>query len=234
MLAGPPKTGNVWVKHMLLSIYGLKRLPKEAEPTETVESFRNFVDAGLFEEGSIFHQHFRYSAELCDLADAVPCHLVTVIRNPYDTFVSFYHYIQRFSDIFSAADTTDAKVIGKPIDDPDVLELLKGTFGYHLVLANEWVNSGRSNIVRYEALHADPQREIRQLTDKIEPVADARIAAAIRNTQADKMRKRNDFLAKHIRSASVDDWKNHLSEPHLEVFRTHHAGLVQGLGYEVL
>jgi len=231
MLAGPPKTGNVWVKHILIATYGLRRLPAEHEPQDNAESFRRFVEAGRFEDGTIFHQHFRYSDEICDIAESLPAHVVTVLRNPYDTFVSFYHYIQRFRERFIAADSSDARVIDKPIDAPEVLELLKGTFGYHLVLANEWLQSGRSIVVRYEELHADPSRAVKQLTDQIEPVDALRIRDAIDHTGADQMRKRNDMLARHIRAATIDDWKNHLTEPHLEIFRTHHAALVQGLGY---
>jgi hypothetical protein len=233
MIAGPPKTGNVWVKHILIAAYNLRRLPEEHEPQDNVESFRRFVEMGWFEDGTIFHQHFRYSDELCDIAESLPAHVVTVLRNPYDTFVSFNHYIQRFRERFIAANSSDARVVDKPIDAPEALELLKGSFGYHLVLANEWLQSGRSIIVRYEELHTDPLLVVKRLTDQIEPVDAPRIRIAINQSQADLLRKRNDMLARHIRTATIDDWKNYLTEQHLEIFRTHHAGLVQGLGYSL-
>src|SRR3712207_7685878 len=44
---------------------------------------------------SIYHQHCDFASGLCDAIEEVPAHLVTIVRNPYDQFVSMYHWVQR-------------------------------------------------------------------------------------------------------------------------------------------
>jgi hypothetical protein len=39
--------------------------------------------------------------------------------------------------------------------------------------------------------------------------------------------------AKHVRTATVGDSKNHLSEQHLKIFRERDSDLIRKLGYEV-
>ena len=86
---------------------------------------------------------------------------------------------------------------------------------------------------------ADDDVDIRELVEfklstlghDIVAVADG--AAAIDACQADTLLKSRRGLAKLIRSATVGDWRNHLSTAHLAVFRDQHADLVRALGYEV-
>jgi hypothetical protein len=47
-------------------------------------------------------------------------------------------------------------LIGKPIDDPDVLDFLRIRYPWHLKLARRWVKCGKAAIVRYEELCAAP------------------------------------------------------------------------------
>jgi hypothetical protein len=232
LLAGLAKTGNVWVEQILASAYDLNLLAS-APPANPV-AFQRFVAAGEFPDDTVFHQHFAPSALLLKAAAAIDCHLVSAIRNPYDVFVSLYHYAQRFSDGFRRAGGGGVILIDKPIDDPDVLDFLRYDFGNQLDMALRWVRSDRSIIVRYEDLHTDPVPTVRRLTNQIRPVSDERIEQAIAAAGADLLRRRDEHFAKHIRAATVGDWKNHLSEVHLEVFRSRHADVICHLGYEVL
>ena len=94
LIAGPPKTGNVWLKCLLGSIYDLELLKKPEVPLRPdLNLFKEWVEQGGFRDGTIFHQHYRYSDEFCRAVEAVPAHLVTIIRNPYDAFVSGYFTI---------------------------------------------------------------------------------------------------------------------------------------------
>jgi hypothetical protein len=49
---------------------------------------------GGFSDGSLVHLHCRFSSRLCGTIDAVPAHVVTVARAPYDAFVSRSHWSQ--------------------------------------------------------------------------------------------------------------------------------------------
>ena len=60
-----------------------------------------------------------------------------------------------------------------------------------------------------------------------------KIKTAIKNCSAENMRQRDEDLEKHIRKASVGDWRNHLGEKHLEIIRAKHAERINQLGYSV-
>jgi hypothetical protein len=233
LIAGPPKTGNVWVENILAMVYGLKILQPPNVPGSGPGELQDFIDRDLFKDGSIFHQHFMPTRELFQAAASVRCHLVTTIRNPYDTFVSLYHYIQRFSEDFIRCNDVGQLVIGKPIDHPDALAFLRHGFTWNLIIAREWLRSNRSIIVRYEDLHADTFKEVKRMTDQIEAVDEGLIRQVIAATAAPILRKKDKSLAKHIRTAVVGDWQNHLNEKHLRIFRTCHAQLIRETGYEV-
>ena len=231
VIASPPKTGNVWAKNLFSKIYGLKIL--EDEPRGTPESLLKKAERGWFEENSIFHQHFRPTDEFLALAKELNCTLITTLRNPYDAFVSFYFHIQNQPRKF-AAPHPNARILGKAIGDPEVLEFIgarKGDFGAQLVWARRWVGCDCSHIVRYEDLHTDPLAALREVTDAIEPVSDETIQHAIDDSSADKMRRRNWQLRRHIRKATVGDWRTHLTNAHLDVFRESYPGIIRKLGY---
>ena len=70
-------------------------------------------------------------------------------------------------------------------------------------------------------------------TDAIQPVPPERIATAIEACQADNLLQSRKGLKRRIRSATVGDWRNHLTEEHLAIFRDVHAGRIRALGYAV-
>jgi hypothetical protein len=238
VIAGPPKAGNVWLKCLLSTAYGLRVLGSGQFPERPVlDLFQRWVEQGGFPDGSVFHQHYDYSDELCDLIEAVPARAVTIIRDPYDVWVSSFFTLQRApSDAPHRVQDGGrrAALIGKPIDHPDVLrELRRGGYRNNLSKANEWANSGRAAVVRYEDLKADPVGALGRLSAQIGSVAAERVERAVETCSAENMRRMSRSLSKHVRTATVGDSRNHLTEEHLEIFRDKYADLIRGLGYEV-
>lgn len=232
LVAGPPKTGNVWIEHVLASIYGLTIL-EPGSAARNYGPFRASVEQGWFTEDSIFHQHFFPSDELFDIVGSVHAFVVTPIRNPYDLFVSLYHYAQSFSEAFVAAGNPASIVIGKPIDHPDVLRYMEEGFRIVLDLGLAWLKSGRSLVVRYERLHTSPLEEVRSLTRAIQPVQDESIVGALKSSVPDVMRRKSPAMERHIRSATVGGWRSHLNAKHLELMRNAHGPTIAALGYTV-
>lgn len=212
--------------------YGLKRI--ETEIPNNVTELATFVNNGYFVEDSIFHQHFSPVNDFFAALSPIECTLISVIRNPYDMFTSLYHYVQNFAQNYINVNSPACKIIGKPIDHPDVLDFLSNEFTQNLDLTHAWLQSGKSHIVRYEDMHSDTFTTIKALVNKIEPLPDERIVQAITASDAQSMRQQGKWLKKHIRSGKVGDWKNHLSSSHLEIFRTKYGDLVNNLGYEVI
>lgn len=235
IIAGPPKAGNVWLKCLLGQIYGLRPLTRNETPQRPqLDLLKTWLEEANFPDGTIFHQHYDYKEELADLVEAVPAHIVTIIRDPYDGFVSSYFTIQQHKDNGRRAGRRTDVMAGKSLSDPDVVEYLRnGGFRNNLRRAKEWLESGRTLVVRYERLHSDPIAELRAVTDKIEPVPDERIAAALETCSAENMRQMGGPKSQHVRAAKVGDSREKLNEEHLAVFREKYADMIRALGYEV-
>ena len=235
IIAGPPKAGNVWLKCILGTIYDLRSLTNRDTPQRPqLHLLKQWLDEGKFVDNSIFHQHYDYKEELVDLIEAVPAHVVTIIRDPYDGFVSSYFTIQDHGTDGKRSGRRTDVMVGKSLSDPDVLAYLRnGGFHNNMRRAKEWLESGRSLIVRYERLHADPIAELRTVTDTIQPVPDERIAAAVEACSAENMRKMGGERSRHVREAKVGDSREKLSDEHLAVFREKYADVIRSLGYDV-
>lgn len=231
IVASPAKTGNVWVKLLLAEIYRLKVI--NDVPRIPLRFLRAFINDGLFEEDSILHQHFRPEPGFFELVGKLDTQLVTTIRHPYDVFVSLYFYVQRLAHKFHEGAPL-YPIIGKDLADDAVFQYLEADedgFGFQVTLALDWVDSGRSIIVRYEDLMADPDQAVKAVTDRIKQVPDRIIRTAIKNNQADRLKKRSLTLSKHIRTGTTGDWRNHLTRQHLEVINTAHGSRIERLGY---
>ena len=236
LIVAPPKTGNSWLKCLLSAAYGLEWLTSDKVPDGTdAADFRAWVESGRFPENGVFHHHYDYSPMLCDVAAAHGIHLATILRDPYDTFVSRYFFTQAQADNPNRGEkgASHDAMIGKAIDSPEAMDYLANGFTGTLEKGIEWLESGRSVVVRYEQLHADPVAELTRATNQIEPVAPERITRAIEACQADNLLQARKGLRRRIRSATVGDWRNHLNDDHLRIFREVHAGRIRALGYEV-
>lgn len=234
LIASQPKTGNVWIRNLLARLYGLDDLNErfgDAIPGKAPD-FVPWIREQGFPEGAILHEHLYPKPELLDFADEAGVRLVTMLRNPYEVFVSFYFYANRMPHIFKGRPAE--VILGKPIDHPDVLRFLASDYRIHLNISVQWVESGRSSLVRYEALLADTAAELARLVQAWEPVRQEAVAEAVEYCSAEKMKKQGGWKASHIRSASVRTWDSHLTEAHLEIFRDNYRRHITTMGYEVL
>ena len=172
--------------------------------------------------------------KIAKLIDALPAHAVTIIRDPYDAFVSSYFNIQKHrEDGLRQGRRTDV-MLGKSLDDPNVLTFLRnGGFRNNMLRAKAWLESGRSHVVRYEGLHADPIAELSRVTDRIAPAPVERIERAVEACSAENMRKAGGAKSGHVRAAKVGDSRDKLTDEHLALFRELHGDLIRSLGYEV-
>ena len=235
LIAGPPKTGNMWLKCLLGRAYGLRWLrPFETPERADLPSLTSWLAANHFADGTIFHQHYDYAVEIADLIDAVPAHLVTIVRDPYDAFVSTYYTLQQHAAEKNKKGRKFTQLMGKPLDDPAVIEFLRsGGYRNNLEKARDWAASGRAVVLRYENLIRDPLAELRRATDEIAPLPVDTLETAIDYCRADRMRERTKGGSKHVRTATVGDSIRQLTAGHLEAFSEAYADLVKDLGYPV-
>lgn len=239
VISSPPKMGNKWIKCLLSRTYDLKWVIGEDTPSTNIDEFIAYLDAGKFEDNTIFHQHCKYKPGLCDAIDRVPAHLVTIVRDPYDAFVSMYHWIQTRTDSDMQRGRIRTKerprnvMYGKEIDDPSVLEFLAGPYGEHIRRADDWIHSKRAIVVRYEDLHRDTAGTLQQVTSQIEPVDPEQIALAVEACTVENMRNMSRRMSTHVRTAKVGDSRGTLGAEHLNIFRDQYGELLTALGYDV-
>jgi Sulfotransferase domain len=235
VIAGPPKTGNMWLKCLLSRVYELRMLRSFETPERAdLSSLTSWLAAGQFPDGTIFHQHFDFAPEVADALDAVPARLVTIIRDPYDAFVSTYYTLQHHAAENNRKGRNFTELMGKPLDDPAVIEFLRnGRYRNNLQKARDWVTSGRAVVLRYENLSWDPVAELERATGEIVPIGLDRLESAIDYCRADRMRQRSKGGSKHVRTATVGDSMRQLTPAHLEAFRETYADIIEELGYPV-
>lgn len=239
VISSPPKMGNKWLKCLLSRTYDLKWIIGDDSPNTNPEQFAKFIRDGKFPENTIFHQHCKFKPRLCNIIDSVPAHLVTIVRDPYDAFVSMYHWMQTRTQYdlergrVRPKDRPRNGMFDKSIDDPAILEFLSSHYGEHMQRASDWVNSGRAIVVRYEDLHRDAVAALTAATDKIEPVDPERVRQAVEACRAENMRNMSQRMSKHVRTAKVGDSRDKLNDAHLQIFRDKYADLVTSMGYDV-
>lgn len=235
VINGPPKQGHRWLKCLLADVYDLKVLGGSLTPEARPDAVAAWIGSGGFADGTIFHQHAKFSRRLVREMAAAPAHLATVVRDPYDTFVSLYFWAQDRAAHGELGERERPRnaILDKPLDHPDVLAFLADGYGQNLSQANEWLHSGRAEVVRYEDLHRDPLGTLRRVTERIGPVPEERVARAVEACRAEKMRQKTAKYARHVRSATVGDSEQHLTAAHLAIFRERYGDLVRSLGYPV-
>jgi hypothetical protein len=238
LIVAPAKAGNSWLKCLFSSVYELDWLTSDRVPGgTTLEAFAAWLSSDGFPDNSVFHHHYDYSPELVELASAESIHLATILRDPYDMFVSRYFFAQAQANNEKRLEKPNAPkrdvMAGNAIDDPIVLDYLAESFHNQLQKGIDWLESEASIVVRYEGLVDDPVAELQRATNQIQPVPEEHIRRAIEACQADTLLNSRKGLRRRIRAATSGDWRNHLTEAHLDIFRDRHANRIRALGYEV-
>jgi Sulfotransferase domain len=225
----------MWLKCLLGRAYGLRWLRSFETPERPdLQALTSWLTTNRFPDGTIFHQHYDYAPEVADALDAVPAHVVTIVRDPYDAFVSTYYTLQLHSAENNQKGRKFTELMGKPLNDPAVIDFLRrGGYRNNLEKARNWANSGRAVVLRYENLSQDPLAELGRATEMIAPVSVESIETAIDYCSADRMRQRTKGGSKHVRAATVGDSERQLTADHLEAFREAYAEIIAELGYPV-
>lgn len=235
VIAGPPKTGNMWLKCLLGRAYGLRWLrPHETPARPDVEALETWLLASRYPDDSIFHQHYDYSPRIAELLAPSGSRLVTIVRDPYDAFVSTYYTLQLHAESQNSKGRKFTELMGKSLDDPAVVSFLRnGGYRNNLEKARDWVLSGDAITLRYEDLSRDPLGTLRAATAQIGPVSDEQLKIAIDYCTADRMRERSKGGRTHVRSATVGDSREKLNAEHFAAFRDAYGDVISELGYTV-
>ena len=115
------------------------------------------------------------TARLCDVIDAIPAHHVTIVRDPYDVFVSMYYWEQERSSrgLGRYRPRPRNAMYGKPLDHEDVLAFLADSFGQHIARAEGWWSTaGAPSPSATRNCTRDPVAALQRVTDQDRAGAD--------------------------------------------------------------
>src|SRR5215211_4837173 len=123
LIVAPPKTGNSWLKCLFSSVYGLDWLTNDRVPGgTTLEAFAAWLSSDGFPDNAVFHHHYDYSPQFVELATRSSIQLATILRDPYDMFVSRYFFAQAQADnekrLEKPKNPKRDVIAGIAIDDP--------------------------------------------------------------------------------------------------------------------
>jgi hypothetical protein len=225
----------MWLKCLLGRTYGLRWLRTHETPEQPeLTALTSWLADRGFPDSTIFHQHYDYTSDVADAIDKAGAHIVSIVRDPYDAFVSTYYTLQHHASEDNRKDRKFTELMGKALDDPEVVAFLRnGGYRRNLLKARDWLKSGRAVVLRYEDLLRDPLHELGRATALIAPVEVDTLRAAIDYCQADRMRQRTKGGSKHVRKATVGDSVHQLTSEHLDAFREAYSDLIHELGYPV-
>lgn len=214
MIVSTPKTGNTWIKHLLLNVYEL--------PMVEVGTAFDAAELDALGPRWITQQHYAPQADLLDWARYNDLVFVTMVRHPCDVLVSLFHFVSNFADQPEViADSNPAKIM---LHDEGTIgeytaSYVMNTFFELLDISVDWMCSTESKLVYYEDLRRYPLVTLQELTDSICEVSLDRIQYAIESCNINTMRKQWGEKSKFFRSGNVGDWQEELTQRIIRIFR---------------
>lgn len=209
VILAAPKTGNVWLRSLLRFAYDLPivDLPLEWRAGAADDLPDRFV----------CHQHLPPSEDLYRWLAENRAVVLTTIRHPGDTFLSYFHYLK-----WQESDPDPMVALLR--DDGDrpganALRYVQVAFTRVFALSPSWARLG-AHVVRYEDLLADPLSQLRTLTGRILPVDDEdRLKAAVYLCRPEQMRRSGIVDRRHLRTATAGSWRKELPLDIIEAMR---------------
>jgi hypothetical protein len=129
--------------------------------------------------------------------------VLTMIRHPADTFLSYFHYVKWH---YAGADPSVA-MLKQDGDRPgkNALKYLKYSFLRSYTISLVWAKLG-SHVVRYEDLLADPLSQLREISSKIVPLDEERLKTAVLLCRPEYLTRPGLVDPLHLRTRSARRW----------------------------
>ncbi|OVA11874.1 Sulfotransferase domain [Macleaya cordata] len=268
ILASNPKTGTTWLKALASYIMNctrnndgggyvidenvedplLKNHPHELVKTlECVTYLKNQTpDLSAIPSPRLFHTHLGYNVLLESIKNSTDCKIVYVVRNPNDTFISLWHFM-------NSARTPEQGIF--PIEEAfenfcNGVYIFGPFFDHVLGYWKESLNRpNKVMFIKYEEMKKNPREQVKKLASFLgRPLAsDEEVDKVVWRCSIDRLKNLEvnkygmslwDGLSKSsfFRIGTVGDWKNYftseMKERLEELTRSSLEG--SGLNFEIL
>ena len=190
VILSAPKTGNTWLCHLLHYAY---KIPVVELPPEWAPGC-----ADDFPPRFVTQQHLFPSESLVRWLVESRAVVLTTIRHPADTFLSYFHFVKWHDNASAAMLRQDGDRPGK-----NSLKFITFWFPQLYALSLAWAKLG-SHVVRYEDLLVDPLLQLREVTSKIVPLGEESLKAAVFLCKPEQFKRVLD--PRHLRTCSARRW----------------------------
>jgi hypothetical protein len=235
LVNGSPKTGTTWMLKLIESIPGYR----------AVGNFNGSIqryDAVV--PGDVVHGHDWYSPELSTMLTSNGISVILMVRDPRDQQVSRVFHIRRdpkhaWHERLKAVSFDEALMAC--IEGREGLQGARAMIG----LTHSWIHEGADAIcVHYEDLLKDTETHLRQVLDYLDiKVSDSMLRAIIAHNRFSRLARGKKFWQSgrrrgqedpnsHFRKGIAGDWKNYLTDSHIEKFKEVAGEALIELGYE--
>jgi len=195
VILSAPKTGNTWLRWLLHYTYEIPiaELPGEWAPGCGEDLPPSFVT----------HQHLRPSKSLVRWLVESKAVVLTMIRHPADTFLSYFHYVKWH---YAGADPSVA-MLKQDGDRPgkNALKCINYSFPQNYAVSLAWAKLG-SHVVRYEDLLGDPLSQLREISSKIVPLDEEKLKTAVFLCKPEQLTRPGLVDPLHLRTRSARRW----------------------------
>jgi hypothetical protein len=196
VILSTPKTGNTWLRwllHYTYRMFEIVELPLEWAPGCTDD----------FPPRWVTHQHLFPSESLVRWLVESRIVVLTTIRHPADTFLSYFHYVKWHDTLLDPS----AAILKQDGDRPgkNALTYVNYSFPQMYTLSLVWARLG-SHVVRYEDLLVDPLSQLREVTSKIAPSDEGRLKAAVLLCKPEQLTAPGLLDPRHVRTRSAGRW----------------------------
>jgi hypothetical protein len=195
-----PKTGNLWIKYVLVNVLRMNS-GEFLRPAEIISYF----DDPQSDRQLVFHAHVPFTRTLQHTLNVNQTRIISLVRNPLDIFLSLRSHVLRLGP----NSPTQAQILS---DDPELLRDFAQTyFVGDLAISAIWARHD-AIVLRYEDLITDPFNGFSRLGRQL-GVGDAEIehfatfCSRISDIREIRQNARPGDQA-HFTSAEIDKWKN--------------------------
>jgi hypothetical protein len=232
LIAAPRKAGNAHLRCLLATSYGLVAAdPREAPASSDLQQ----VDAWLseFPTGSVVNTDFAYAPELAEAARRHDVTLVSILRHPFDLFVSTHDVAQqRAARDRRGVEAAWQPLVGTALDDPAVLAYASDGFAQEVRWLTDWHESGEASI-RFEQLEQDPAAALAGLSQALRALDASEIARAVALCPADNVVHSRPGRGRRMPPLPAGAWRERLPAATLQLLQERYGETVTRLGYEV-
>ena len=237
-VVGYPKSGNTWLSYLLS--YCLNSAYDDLDepgihPRD--EKQRSLVKGG--------HSHVSHTEKLGPIlkTHALKLHnpskspVVYLVRDGRDVMVSYYFYQRNFSDQSSWKKKIRILFEKGKMAQGSFSDFLQSRLPEWVAHIDYWLKQNIVEIVKYEHLHAQPQKVLTALFSQlITPVDPVILSDAIELFSFKSMSNRTpgqENRQSFFRKGISGDWKNHFSQSDIDYFQDKAGDVMEHLGYSL-